>query len=86
MIAMLLLLIPLRWWRSAGTPTYVDAPDDRYVWAPPDVRASVFTPIEPVVTIEPDPAPAVWDESATVAVFGPDEPAAFDGPDERAVF
>jgi len=51
---MLGLLIPLRFWRGgAPAPTYVDAPAERYVWAPPDVRDVEVAPGDPPLVVEP---------------------------------
>jgi hypothetical protein len=53
------LLIPLRWWRGAGAPTYVDAPADRYVWAPPQNEEFEAAPWFYGFTADSSPVPLV---------------------------
>lgn len=53
------LLVPLRWWRGGGTPTYSEAPERRYVWAPPEVRLAEAHPLAGDATADPYPGAAL---------------------------
>lgn len=71
------LLLPLRWMLYQGatpTPVYGDAPEQRYVWAPPVVTASEVFPIDPQAEAIGIAAATVQDDP-TFSVVTPEAPA-----------
>jgi hypothetical protein len=66
------LLIPLRWWRVTGTPTYSEAPERRYVWAPPLVTASEAHPIDMQAAALPQPSEVSIPADPTLSVVTPE--------------
>lgn len=65
------LLVPLRWWRGTGTPTYSEAPQRRYVWAPPDPHESTVAPGPDPASVLPQPGIAIVAAVPTISVVHP---------------
>ena len=60
---------------------YVDAPADRYVWAPSESRRLELAPIDPQLSAVPPDAPLVTDSDARFFVVA--EPDDFTVPPEE---
>ena len=56
-----------------GIPVYVAAPFDRYVWAPPDVRAFEVAPGDPPLTADPTPILLIADAQEGAFAVAPAE-------------
>jgi hypothetical protein len=56
---------------AVPAPVYGDAPEQRYVWAPPEVRSSAVAPLELALPVDPIPGSVVA-ESPTASVVGED--------------
>jgi hypothetical protein len=62
---------------------YADAPPDRYVWAPPEVRESVAAPVNHLAPVNPVPTVTIA-EDLRAAVASEDHRGACVPPDYRS--